>query len=405
MKFPSSIKVTSLPVTNVFDVHTNEIGEQTAIGVEGRLLNTLAEVLNFHYEFLIPSDFKLGLPDENGNWTGLMGLLQRGEADIGLGGLGMLNDRLKVVDFSHAYRIQRIVFLLEKPGSLPAVWAFVRTFDTVLWVVLFLMLVVVPLISSYLLKIQSTQIKLLLQFFGSVLHQSLDLKRRSLTSRVLVSSWLIFGFIISSSFSACLLSYLSLPSQGKPITTFVELAQAVKKGTHRCLMLNAAPSVLFLVNAENEDLQFLGNKIMNDKWYYEADEFMDPKIVARQTAVVNIEFNMQLLLGKLPPNSYLLSEDALISFKMGFALRKGFCCGEILNSVLSRVMAAGLIHKYESDEWWKIRIAASKKFPVKTSDVQQLRVKDLMGVFFILVVGHFLSLIVFFIEIIHFRIK
>ncbi|XP_055936766.1 ionotropic receptor 25a-like [Argiope bruennichi] len=371
MSFPSSIKVTSLPVTNIIDVTTNEKGDQTAIGVEGRLLNTLAAALNFSYEFLIPSDFKLGLPDENGNWSGLMGLLQRGEADIGVGGLGMLNDRLQVVDFSQSYMIQRIVFLLEKPGSLPA----------------------------------SSQIKLFLQFFGSVLRQSLDLKRRSLTSRFLVASWLIFGFIISSSYSACLLSYLSLPLQGKPITTFVDLAQAVKAGTHRCLMLNGAPSVLFLTNAENEDLKYLGNRIMKDRWYYEAYEIMDPEIVASRTAVVNTEFNLQLLLGKLPPNAYLLSEDALISFKFGFALRKGFCCGKRLNTMLSWVLSAGLIQKYQSDEWWKIRITASKKFPVKTSDVQQLQLKDLIGVFLILVVGHFLSFVALLAEIMHFQIR
>ncbi|GIY54777.1 lig_chan-Glu_bd domain-containing protein [Caerostris extrusa] len=92
--------------------------------------------------------------------------------------------------------------------------------------------------------------------YGSILHQPLDFKNNRIQTRILVGSWLLLGLIISLSYSACLLSFLSLPLQGKPIKTFMDLAKAVKSGTHKCVMLSGVPAVNFLLDSPNKDLAF-----------------------------------------------------------------------------------------------------------------------------------------------------
>ncbi|XP_055936765.1 glutamate receptor ionotropic, delta-1-like [Argiope bruennichi] len=351
MEFPSFIKIASLSVQHILEVNTTETGEQILNGVEGRLLRTLAKSLNFQYKHMIPSDNILGLKGDNGNWSGVMGMLQRKEADFGMCGIAMLFDRLEVADFSKVFKIQRLSFLVEKPGSLPAVWAFVRIFDTVLWGIIIFVVFVAPLICSFLLNHKFSVIDLVVQFFGSISRQPLEFQMTSTRSRIFITSWLVFALVISSSYSACLLSYLSLPLQGKPITTFIDLSRAVRKGTHKSVMLKGAPSVYLLTKSGNEDLEFLGKTVLDNNWFYLPSQGIETSTVEGNTAIINADFALKLLLGKLPPGSFLISEDSLISFKFGIALRKGFCCTERLNTVLSRVLAAGLIDKYQRDEW------------------------------------------------------
>ncbi|GFQ70820.1 glutamate receptor ionotropic, kainate 5 [Trichonephila clavata] len=407
MKFPSTVKVAAVPVPHIFEI-TNETsiaGRLPLSGFEGKMLNTLSDVLGFKYKFLYPSDGEIGDIDESGNWTGVMGLLQRKEADLGVSSLGMIQQRMQDVDFTNSYMTNKIQFLVEKPDALPAIWAFVYPFDTFLWIAVLITMVVIPIIFTYLLKFENSCITLFVHLFGLLLRQSPNMRQSSLKANFILSTWGIFALIISSSYSACLLSFLSIPLQSKPIRTFVDLAKAVEKGTHRCSMLHGVPMIFLLTNNKNENLIKLGEAVKANKWWYNIPDIMNPKLVVGRTAVIGIEINLQFLHGKLPPKTYDFSEDSLLSLKFGIAIRRGFCCRTALNTVISRMLSAGLIEKYQKDEWLKIRIAASKKFPVNKPTIHQLLIKDLYGIFVMLLTGYFLSFLVFLTEVYYFRIK
>ncbi|GIY54779.1 hypothetical protein CEXT_468951 [Caerostris extrusa] len=76
MKFPSTLRISSVSVPHLFEIHKTE------------------------------SEKQLGHLGKNGSFSGVIGMLQRGEADLGVGGIGMLYERLDVVDFSHTYMIK-----------------------------------------------------------------------------------------------------------------------------------------------------------------------------------------------------------------------------------------------------------------------------------------------------------
>lgn len=46
-----------------------------------------------------------GVEESPGNWTGLMGILQRGECEFGLQFSKVRKDRLNVIDVHHTYKM------------------------------------------------------------------------------------------------------------------------------------------------------------------------------------------------------------------------------------------------------------------------------------------------------------
>ena len=61
-----------------------------------------------------------GSPDSNGLFDGMMGMLQRGEAQLGITSLVMLPQRLAAVDFTAPTWEFRLVSVFEIPVSVAA---------------------------------------------------------------------------------------------------------------------------------------------------------------------------------------------------------------------------------------------------------------------------------------------
>ena len=55
----------------------------------------IQEKLNFSYSMVISPDDSYGVMDDEGNWTGLVGMLQNNEADICINDLTITMERAK----------------------------------------------------------------------------------------------------------------------------------------------------------------------------------------------------------------------------------------------------------------------------------------------------------------------
>ncbi|GFV93166.1 uncharacterized protein TNCV_573051 [Trichonephila clavipes] len=106
-------------------------------GVEGKMLECLAEKLNFEFEIFLP--FGGGSANSNGTWDGVIGLVQSGEADMGLGSLTISEDRLKAVDFSVEYSTLKKLFVIKEPSQMPKITAFSYPFTRNAWILYVLM--------------------------------------------------------------------------------------------------------------------------------------------------------------------------------------------------------------------------------------------------------------------------
>ncbi|XP_049806987.1 glutamate receptor ionotropic, kainate glr-3-like [Schistocerca nitens] len=99
----------------------------------GNFWQLLAEKLNFTTSLTVYSGRTWGR-QMNGNWTGLIGVLQRGEADVGLSTALVTLERSQAVDFSLPLLYSSFCVYIREPGSLEMVWSnFVQPLSSSLW--------------------------------------------------------------------------------------------------------------------------------------------------------------------------------------------------------------------------------------------------------------------------------
>nr|CAD2187510.1 unnamed protein product [Meloidogyne enterolobii] len=78
------------------------------------LLREMAKLLNFTYELVEVDDGAYGVEDEYGHWNGIIGVLQRHEADLSVSALTITYSRVSVVDFTLPFMHLGIAILLRR---------------------------------------------------------------------------------------------------------------------------------------------------------------------------------------------------------------------------------------------------------------------------------------------------
>ncbi|GFR14094.1 glutamate receptor ionotropic, delta-2 [Trichonephila clavata] len=105
-----------LNISKVFQVNTKENGKTRISGIEGCFADAIFTKMNIKYEIVVPLDNKFGREITVGNWTGIVGIVQRGEADLAIC-IGINENRFQVVDFSFPYSSSRLTFAVLKPSE------------------------------------------------------------------------------------------------------------------------------------------------------------------------------------------------------------------------------------------------------------------------------------------------
>ncbi|KAK3885373.1 hypothetical protein Pcinc_010405 [Petrolisthes cinctipes] len=75
-----------------------------------------------------PVDGQWGLESDAGNWTGIVGTLQREDADLSLD-LTITPKRPQVIQFTKTYIDESVVLLSSKPRPLPEYLSLIRPFE------------------------------------------------------------------------------------------------------------------------------------------------------------------------------------------------------------------------------------------------------------------------------------
>ncbi|GBM09090.1 hypothetical protein AVEN_5279-1 [Araneus ventricosus] len=368
-------------------------------GIEGKFLEVVLKALKSCYEFIFPEDQEWGrlLPD--GNWTGMIGKVQTGEADIAINFISPSMERMLAVDFSTPYLVDEIRFVIEKPGIVSPALAFLYPFSYTLWITCGVVLLLMALAMFFLLDVRYPFVYLFIQTFGSISRQPLCIKDISLRNRLLLSTWWFFAVIISFSYSAVLLSFLTIPIEGEPIKTFEELSTAVSKGTHKCFTSKGSSNLRMMLHSEKEYMKTLGKAIEDKGWYYKYNEVIDSRYINPTSASLGPKSMLQINSGSEMLSSMQFSTDSLLSTSIIVAMKKKFQLKRKLNLIISRLNSAGMYQKILHDESMKVWFDRQSE-TFETETINPLKLSDLSGAFVILLVGYGLSFIAFMTEII-----
>ena len=215
----------------VYFIRDNEGNIIGSTGYLQEILQALQLALNFTVVTITPSDGKYGgIEEDNITWNGLIGLLDRKEADIVTSPMARTQARNEVADFTLPVNQDKLTLLAKKlTKSLPNVWVYLKIFSPIVWLCIANLLLAVALFSHFFEKFDphsnssirhtiSTCYKMLLQI-------STNMACEFASSRFIFMSGSLFAYLIFVIFSADLTANMTVRSNNVPIKNFYDVLE------------------------------------------------------------------------------------------------------------------------------------------------------------------------------------
>ncbi|GFY47315.1 uncharacterized protein TNIN_88921 [Trichonephila inaurata madagascariensis] len=393
--FPKTIRVAALNIPNVFQL--NAIGDKiVADGSEGKLLNCLAEKLNFEYELILSPDNQWGSRNKNGTWNGIVGLVQSGKAEFAMPALGITEERNEELDFSLPYTLLEKLFVTKEAMEMPKNTAFTYPFTLNAWILYVLMTLAAAILFQRMIFKNATLLGGFLSVLGSIVSQAMENVRETPWRRVLLGSWLSIATVMPFLYNTNFLSFLTLPEKMPFPRTFEELSKAVLSGKYKCLTPIGTVDRELLHRSDIEYLVKLVQVIEKNDWDYQfGKRFAD--LLDGPTALIVPRAGMNILLGSPPFINVKPSLDNIGIWHVGVGMKKNFCCKERLNSVMYGIVSGGLYEKWFRDQTFIVTLRDRLNVKHEVQKIQ-LTLEDLKLAFFTLSIGYFLAFLVFLAE-------
>ncbi|GFS60113.1 lig_chan-Glu_bd domain-containing protein [Trichonephila inaurata madagascariensis] len=362
-----------------------------ADGADGKLLECLAEKLNFQFEIL--SSTTGGSLHINGSWDGVLGLIERGEADMGLGLLVFSEQRLEAFDFSSSYGALEKVFVVKEPGQMPKITAFTYPFSLNVWILYALMILTATVLFQRIMFRNATLLGSFLSVLGSIVTQGMENVKDSPRRRVLFGLWLTIAAVMPFLYNTSFLSFLTMPEKVPVPKNFKELSELVSTGKYKCLVPKESIDGDLLLESGVNYLRKLGKAIKKNNWKYSYAEKLE-NLLDDTTAVIIPTDGITARLGSPPYISVKMSDDSFGIWHSGILFKKGFCCLERLNFMLSGITNGGFHKKWMGD--FAFHETIHKRLELKHEEPQlQLTLQDLKLAFLSLGFGYTLAFLVF----------
>ncbi|XP_052069248.1 probable glutamate receptor [Mytilus californianus] len=156
----------------------------------------MAKRFNFSYKVVHPPDGQYGGPKEDGSWTGMVGMIMRGEIDIAAAPFTITSIRESVIDFTVPIMEDGVGILTKKITEEPY-----KLFKT---------------LKPFTLKVWGA--------IGMISFSiAVDPRPSAPSGRVMLGFWWVFTILMLASYTANLAAYLTVSITVQPINSLAEL--------------------------------------------------------------------------------------------------------------------------------------------------------------------------------------
>lgn len=374
------------PLKDIYGYTQKSNGVASLQAIESRFLALIAQLMGFSYELMLPVDGQFGFMEQNGNWTGIIGMIQRDEADLSVAYLAMTYQRMQAIHFSESYWTQDQSFMTELPSLLPKTYFFTYPFHWSVWLGYLSVMFFVSIFMLFLRHEDCTFGRVLMTVFSGLCRQPYTIKRPTFCLKLVFGHWLCFSNFVTLSYCAVLLSFLTVPLREKGVETIEDLCRAVKDGSYKALVPLGSSILEHLITSDHPRLQVLGKTILTNHWAYDTREGITDYF-QYGTALIGPKMRFR----GLTFSRRFISEDSFGIWNVGIALNKRFCCKPRLDKLLRRALGAGLYQKIVEDEGFKAGLGHESVRHQQGVHSRSLGTEDLYGVFALLVVGYLVS--------------
>uniref|UniRef100_A0A8C4N456 Glutamate receptor n=1 Tax=Eptatretus burgeri TaxID=7764 RepID=A0A8C4N456_EPTBU len=389
--------------------------------------------LNYHLEPVADSRYGELIP-ENNTWNGIVGELISGKADIAVAPLTITLVREEVIDFSKPFMTLGISIMIKKPQkSKPGVFSFLDPLAYEIWmcivfayigvsVVLFLvsrfspyewrgdptLLLTPPEMSggpgtgTLLPPPPSTANEFgifnsLWFSLGAFMRQGCDISPRSLSGRIVGGVWWFFTLIIISSYTANLAAFLTVERMVSPIEGAEDLAKQTE------IAYGTVQS-----GSTKDFFRRSGIAVYEKMWSYmkSAEPSVFTKKIPEGVARVRKSKGKYAFLLESTMNEYIEQRKPCDTMKVGgnldskgygIATPKGSPLRDMVNLAVLKLNEQGLLDKLKN-KWWYDRGECGSGAGDSKDKTSALSLSNVAGVFYILVGGLGLAMLVALVE-------
>ncbi|KAJ8347818.1 hypothetical protein SKAU_G00264070 [Synaphobranchus kaupii] len=388
------------------------------------LASEIAKHIGFKYKISVVPDGKYGARDPDTKiWNGMVGELVYGKAEIAVAPLTITLVREEVIDFSKPFMSLGISIMIKKPQkSKPGVFSFLDPLAYEIWmcivfayigvsVVLFL----VSRFSPYEWHTEEPEegtdgqpsdqppnefgiFNSLWFSLGAFMQQGCDISPRSLSGRIVGGVWWFFTLIIISSYTANLAAFLTVERMVSPIESAEDLAKQtdIAYGT-----LDSGSTKEFFRRSKIA--------VYEKMWGYmkSAEPTVFTKTTAEGVARVRKSKGKYAFLLESTMNEYTEQRKPCDTMKVGgnldskgygVATPKGSQLRSAVNLAVLKLNEQGLLDKLKNKWWYDKGECGSGGGGEKDKSSQALSLSNVAGVFYILVGGLGLAMLVALIE-------
>ncbi|XP_066982155.1 probable glutamate receptor [Macrobrachium rosenbergii] len=213
-------------------LHRDDNEKLYITGPMRNFLDILSDKLNFDYVLSQPADHVWGMLLSNGSWTGMLGMLQREEAEFALGPFGVSASRATVCDFSVSVKTESTGIMIVRPTLQSDVTGFLKPFDLTVWILIIASLAAVFATFAVVMwgegrifhrEHKNPVATSALWVVKALTQECTHRLPKTDGSRVVVATWLLASLVFMSSYSSILTAKLTVPKVDIPINSMQDL--------------------------------------------------------------------------------------------------------------------------------------------------------------------------------------
>ena len=203
-------------------------------GRDIEMLKTLSKELNFYANntYLHPYG-SWGQMFPNKTMSGAMGMAQRRSVDFAFGNLNLKVDRTEIMDYSHGYTLETLVFMIPKGRPMSPFHKLLRPFDNFVWISIFIVMLISMIVIAFLSlmprklrrfvygdRVTTPFMNLLIAMYGGA--QTILPKYNF--ARSLLMMFLLFCLVLRSLYQGALFQYLQASDNEPEVQSIEEMA-------------------------------------------------------------------------------------------------------------------------------------------------------------------------------------
>ncbi|GBM27377.1 putative glutamate receptor [Araneus ventricosus] len=401
MSFEKVLRVAVLQAKHIVEVNESTDGKILPLrGIEVRLLNLLSQCMHFKYDLVIPQDREFGRTLDDGQWTGMIGLVVREEADFAMNMIALTGVRREVLNFSYPYNVDGTTFFMEAPALLPKGLAYFYPFGFILWVSVLFSMFLAPFVFKYVFRNAYSLSKLFFEVTGSFLGLPFNAVVQDFGSRILLLSWLVYVKILALCYCAVLLSFVTIPLKTEPIQNINQLANVIKEGKCNGLIFRGTSDHNAFYSAASGPLKVIADHVKENNKLVPHGLTITEYIPDSKTALIGSKSLVQFNYLSENYKQYAISKDFFYTTLIAIPVSDNFCCLQKMDTCIHRMYAGGLYEKFMEDEIYILTMKSMEKQDLSEDDLV-LRIADIYGAFLILAVGCAISCFAFVFEVLY----